>query len=193
MNSTAGPERMGPIAPEKMNDAQKKVAADIAATPRGSVRGPFNVMLRSPGLAGAVQKVGAYLRYKCPLEKRVMEVALLLTARALTQQYEWTAHSESAPKAGVKAETVEAIGEGRRPQDMAPDEALAYDFVTELLTTRGVSDKTYARAVEKFGEHGVVDIVGVVGYYSLIGMQMNVARTAVPEGKPPQPLARFPL
>jgi 4-carboxymuconolactone decarboxylase len=185
-------ERMGRIAPERYNDAQKKVAADIAAGPRGEVRGPFNVLLRSPGLAGAVQQVGEYLRFKCPLDKRIGELVTIMGARHWSQQYEWFAHSQHALKAGLKPEIVEAIAEGRRPQGMAQDEEIAYDFVTELLATRGVSDKTYERAAAKYGEHGIVDIVGIVGYYSMIGMQMNVARTPVPDGKP-QPLPKFPL
>ena len=191
MTSAATPERMGRIAPEKMNDAQKKVAAAIAAGPRGEVRGPFNVLLRSPGLAGPVQQVGEYLRFQCPLDQRVIELTALIAARDWTQQYEWSAHSRHALKAGLKPALVEAIAEGRRPAGMAADEEIVHDFVTELLARKGVSDKTYERAVAKFGEAGVVDITGIAGYYSMIAMQMNVARTPVPDGKPP-PLAPFP-
>jgi 4-carboxymuconolactone decarboxylase len=193
MNSTAGPERLGPIAPEKMTDAQKKVAADIAAGPRGPMRGgPFSVMLRSPDLLGPAQQVGEYLRFKCPIDRRIIELVTCMTARYLTQQFEWFAHSKQALEAGLKAETVEAIAECRRPQAMPQDEETAYDFVSELLATKGVSDQTYERARAKFGEKGVVDIVGMVGYYQLIGLQMNVARTPIPDGKP-LPLPCFPL
>jgi len=192
MNSTAGPERMGSIAPEKMTDAQKKVAADIAAGPRGRVVGPFNVLLRSPGLCGPVQQVGEYLRFKCPLDKRLIEMSAIMGARHWTQQYEWLAHAKLALAAGLKAEIVDGIAEGRRPSGMAQDEEVLYDFVTELLATKGVSDKTYARTVGQFGESGVVDITGIVGYYSLLAMQMNVARTALPNGSP-LPLPRFPI
>ena len=186
-------ERMGDIAPEKMSDAQKKIAADIAAGPRGPMRGgPFPVMLRSPGLLGPAQQVGEYLRFRCPLDKRIIELVTCMTARYLTQQFEWFAHSKQALDAGLKAETIEAVAECRRPQAMPQDEESAYDFVSELLATKGVSDRTYERARAKFGEDGIVDIVGMVGYYQLIGLQMNVARTAVPDGKP-EPLARFPL
>lgn len=192
MNSTAGPERMGPMAADKMTDAQKKIAAEISAGPRGRVVGPFNVLLRSPGLAGPVQQVGEYLRFKCPLEKRIIEFTTIMAARYWSQQYEWLAHSAHALKAGVSADAVEAIAEGRRPQGLPQDEEIVYDFVTELLATRGVSDKTYQRTVAKFGESGVVDIGGIVGYYALLAMQMNIARTALPEGKA-LPLPRFPL
>jgi 4-carboxymuconolactone decarboxylase len=192
MNSTAGPERMGRIPPEKYTAEQKKVAADIVAGPRGEVRGPFQVLLRSPGLAGPVQQVGAYLRFKCPLEKRIIELVTIMAARHWSQQYEWFAHSQHALEAGVRPEIVDAIAEGRRPSGMAKGEEVAYDFVNELLTTKGVSDKTYERTIAQYSESGVVDITGIVGYYSLIGMQMNVARTQMPEGKP-LPLPRFPL
>ena len=186
-------ERMGDIALETMTEAQKKVASDISAGPRGKVRGPFMVLLRSPGLAGPAQQMGEYLRFKCSLDRRIIELISIMTARDWTQNYEWFAHSEYALKAGVKAETVEAIREGRRPLEMAADEEITYDFVTELVTTRGVSDKTYERTKASFGEPGVVDITGLVGYYSFLAMQMNVARTALPEGKAPPPLPRLPL
>ena len=186
-------ERMGPLAPDQYTDAQKKVAAEIAAGPRGPMRGgPFQVMMRSPGLLGPAQQVGEYLRFKCPLDKRIIELATCMTARHLSQQYEWFAHSKQALEAGLKTETVAAIAECRRPQGLPPDEEIAYDFVSELLATRGVSDRTYERAVGRFGETGVVDIVGMVGYYQLIGLQMNVARTQIPDGKP-EPLRRLPL
>jgi 4-carboxymuconolactone decarboxylase len=184
---------MGPIAPEKLTEAQKKVMADIAAGPRGPMRGgPFQVMLRSPGLLAPAQQVGEYLRFKCPLDRRIIELVTCITARYLTQQFEWFAHSKQALEAGLKGETVEAIAECRRPQAMQPDEEVAYDFVSELLATKGVSDATYNRAVAKFGEQGVVDIVGMAGYYQLIGLQMNVARTSVPDGNS-EPLPRLPL
>ena len=185
-------ERMGAIAPEKMTEAQKKVAAEIAAGPRGPMRGgPFAVMLRSPDLLGPAQRVGEYLRFRSPIDRRIIELVTCMTARYLTQQFEWFAHSKQALEAGIKAETVEAIAECRRPQGMPPDEEIAHEFVSELLATKGVSDETYGRAVARFGETGVVDIVGMVGYYQLIGLQMNVARTAVPNGS--EPLPRFPL
>jgi 4-carboxymuconolactone decarboxylase len=186
-------ERMSPIAPEKLTEAQRNLMAEIAAGPRGPMRGgPFAVMLRSPELLGPAQRVGEYLRFRCPLDKRIIELVTCMTARHLTQQYEWFAHSKQALEAGLKAETVEAIAECRRPQTLAQDEEIAYDFVSELLATKGVSDGTYDRAVATFGEVGVVDIVGMAGYYQLIGLQMNVARTQVPDGKPGS-LARLPL
>lgn len=187
----AAPERLPRIPPEKMTEAQKRVAAEIAAGPRGEVRGPFIALLRSPGLAGPLQKVGEYLRFQCPLEKRIRELAALIAARHWTQQYEWQAHYPQALEAGLKAEIADAIAEGRRPTGMAEDEEIVHDLLTEVLHNHCAADATYARAVAMFGEAGVVDLVGIAGYYALLAMVMNVARTALPAGKHP-PLRRFP-
>ncbi len=188
---TVAPERMPPIPVEKMTEAQKKSAAELAAGRRGSVRGPFNAYLRSPALMDHVQKLGAYIRYDSLIELRLRELAALMAARDWTQQYEWYAHVPHALKAGIKVATIEAIAEGRRPTGLAADEKIVYDFVTELLANRGVSDATYARALKQFGEASVVELISVVGYYAMLAMVMNVARTAVPDGKP-LPLVALP-
>ncbi len=185
------PERLPRIAPEKMTDAQKRVAAEIAAGPRGELRGPFIALLRSPELASAVQKVGEYLRFRCPLERRVAEMATLMAARHWTQQYEWNSHHAHAMKAGLNPAIAQAIADGRRPPGMAEDEDIVYELITEALRNQSVSDATYARALDKFGEHGVVDLVAITGYYGMLAMVLNLARTALPGGKPP-PLPYFP-
>ena len=183
--------RMAKIDPASMTEDQKAAAAELAAGPRGEVRGPFNVMLRSPGLMSPLQKVGEYLRFKCELDRRIAEMATLIAARQWTQNYEWSAHHPLALKAGLKAEVADAIAEGRRPRGMAEDEEITYDLLNELFLNKSVSDHTYDRAVAKFGERNVVDIVAIGGYYALLGMLMNVARTALPEGKEPG-MAHFP-
>lgn len=188
---TVAPERMPPIPAAKMTEAQKKAAAELSAGRRGSVRGPFHAFLRSPNLMDRVQKLGEYLRYDCPIELRVRELAALMAARHWTQQYEWHAHAPHALKAGLKSAIIEAIAEGRRPTGMADDEEIVHDLVTELLVNKGVSDPTYARAKKRFGEGGVVELIGVVGYYAMLAMVMNVARTAIPDGKP-LPLVLLP-
>jgi 4-carboxymuconolactone decarboxylase len=185
------PERMPEIPSADMTDAQKKAAAEIAQGPRGSVRGPFVAMMRSPGFMGPCQKLGAYVRFECPIDMRLREMAALMGARHMTQQYEWFVHVPHALKSGVSQAIIDAIRDGYRPAHMARDEQIVYDFFNELLNHNGVSDPTYARAVDEFGEAGVVDLVGVVGYYAMIGMIMNVARTAIPDGKP-LPLAPLP-
>ena len=186
------PERMPMIPENKMTPAQKKAAAEISAGPRGEVKGPFVALLRSPEFMNRVQKVGEYIRYICPLEKRINEFAAIIAARHLNQQFEWWAHYRQAVEAGLKREIADAVGEGRRPTDMAEDEEIVYDIITEVLHNNGASDPTYARAVAKFGEQGLIDLLGVVGYYAMLAIVMNVARTGVPEG-PPLPLSPLPI
>ena len=185
------PERLPRIPPEKMTGAQKKVAAEIAAGPRGELRGPFIALLRSPELASPIQKVGEYLRYRCPLDRRIAEMATLIAARHWTQQYEWNSHHAHAMNAGLNPVIAQAIAEGRRPTSMAEDEEIVYDMLAEALHNRSVCDITYARAVAKFGEQGVIDLLAITGYYAMLAMILNVARIAIPGGKPP-PLAPFP-
>jgi 4-carboxymuconolactone decarboxylase len=191
VNEPSAPERLPRIAPENMTDEQKRVAAEIADGPRGEVRGPFIPLMRSPGLASAVQKVGEYLRFRCPLERRVAEMATLMAARHATQQYEWNSHHAHAMKAGLDPAIAQAIAEGRRPTGMAADEDALYELLTETLHNGSVCDATYARAVGVFGEQGVVELVAIAGYYSMLAMVLNVARTALPTGKRP-PLPFFP-
>jgi 4-carboxymuconolactone decarboxylase len=177
--------RMGRIAPESMTEAQKKAAAELASGPRGEVRGPFNVLLRSPELMSPLQKVGEYLRFRCELDRRIAEMATLIAARHWTQNYEWSAHHPLALKAGLKAEIAQAIAEGRRPAGMAQDEEITYDLLTEALQNKSVSDATYERAVKNFGERNLVDLLAIAGYYALLAMMLNVARVPLPEGKEP--------
>lgn len=179
------PDRMPPLPPDRLTEAQRKVAAAISAGPRGAVFGPFVPLLRSPGLAGPVQQVGEYLRFRSTLPGRLREFAILLTARQWTQQFEWHHHVRIAHEEGLPAAVTEAIAEGRRPDPMGEEEAAVYDFCDELYRTRTVSDPTYARAARHFGEGGVIDLVGLCGYYSLLGMIMNVARTPLPTGAAP--------
>jgi 4-carboxymuconolactone decarboxylase len=185
------PERMPPISDDKMTAEQKKAAASISAGPRGEVKGPFVSLLRSPELMDRVQRVGEYIRFRCPLDKRLNELAAAMTARHWTQQFEWWAHSRQALEAGLKPAIAEAIAEGRRPTGMADDEEIVYDLLTELLVNKGVCDTTYERAVRKFGEGGLIDLIAVSGYYGLLAMIMNTTRTAVPEGSP-LPLVPLP-
>lgn len=189
---TVAPERMPEIPHARMTEDQKKAAAEIAAGPRGEVKGPFVAFLRSPELMRRVQKVGEYVRFICPIDKRLTEFAAIIGARAWSQQFEWWAHYRQALEAGLKREIADAVAEGRRPTGMAEDEEIVYDTLTELINTKGVSDPTYARAVAKFGEQGLIDLISVVGYYTFLAMVMNVARTGVPEGRP-LPLPALPL
>ena len=191
LGTAVAQDRMPPIPKDKLTSAQKKAADELVAGPRGSLAGPFVPLLRSPELMSRLQKTGEYLRFDNSIGTKLTEFIILLTARQWTQQYEFDTHAPLAIKAGVKPEVVTAIAEGRRPAGMAADEEAAYDFCAELRQNQGVSDATYARVVNRFGEQGVVDMTGLVGYYTMLGMIMNVARTPLPEGKTP-PLVPFP-
>ncbi|MEQ1881422.1 MAG: carboxymuconolactone decarboxylase family protein [Burkholderiales bacterium] len=184
-------DRMPPLLPDQLTEAQKQAAAEISAGPRGSVFGPFVPLLRSPEFMSRLQKTGEYLRFNNVLGPRLGEMVILMTARRWTQQFEWSAHYPLALKAGLRTEVADAIGDGRRPAGMAQDEEIVYDFCDELIRTQGVSDATYARAVAQFREQGVIDMIGITGYYSTLAMVMNVARTPLPEGTT-APLRTFP-
>ncbi len=184
-------DRMPPIPMDQMTEAQRKAAEEVIAGPRKALVGPFNPLLRSPEFMSRLQKVGEYLRFNTKLGSNISEFIILLTARQWTQQFEWDSHQDLALKAGIKPETIKAIGEGRRPSAMTPDEEMVYEFCTELRLHQSVCDASYAQIANRFGEQGVIDIVGLCGYYTLLGMVMNVARTPLPPGKTP-PLAMFP-
>jgi 4-carboxymuconolactone decarboxylase len=191
MGAVTAQERMPAIPQDKMTDAQKSVVKEITSGPRGVLNGPFVPLLRSPEFESRLQKVGEYLRYQNALGRKLTEFVILITARQWTQQFEWSVHQPLALQAGVKPEVAAAITDGRRPMGMAEDEEIVYDYCEELLQNKSVSDATYGRAVKKFGEKGVIDMTGVVGYYSLLGMILNSTRVPAGESKTP-PLPDFP-
>jgi len=184
-------DRMPPIPAKKMTPEQKRAANAVIQGPRGALIGPFIPALRSPEFMLRLQHLGEYLRYQSALGPKLGELVILLTARHWSQEFEWTTHAPIARKRGMKAATIEAIAEGRRPQKMTDGETLVFDFVDELRRNRSVSDVTYRSAARMFGEKAVIDLVGTVGYYSTLAMIMNVARTPVPGGAEPV-LGRFP-
>jgi 4-carboxymuconolactone decarboxylase len=187
----AAQDRMPPIPADKMTDAEKKMAAEFAAVRNSAPTGPFAVLLRVPELMDLGFKWRQHVQARSALDQRLTEFVILMTARHWTQQYEWNAHHPAALKAGLKAEIINAVAEGRRPEQMAEDEAVLYDLCTELQRNQRVSDSTYARAAAKFGEAGIVEATSMAGYYTLLAMVMNTARTPLPEGAKP-PLAAFP-
>jgi 4-carboxymuconolactone decarboxylase len=193
VGAVAAQDRMPPIPKEKMTEAQKKSFEEVTSGPRagGGAEGPFVPLLRSPELMSRLQKTGEYLRFHNTIGPKLTEFVILLTARQWTQQYEYDVHQVNGAKAGIKQETINAITEGRRPTGMEPDEEIVYDFCSELRQNQSVSDATYARAVSKFGEQGVIDTTALVGYYTTLAMIMNVARSPLPDGKK-APLASFP-
>ena len=178
--------RFNTLTPETMTADQKRVADAIQAGPRGAgLRGPFNALLRSPELCDLVQRVGAYVRFGSSIPPRLNEMAIIMAGRKWGAQYEFHAHRRLALEAGLSAAIADAIATNQRPANMAKDEETVYDFVSELLTTGHVSDATFRRVRDAFGERGVVDLVGAVGYYSLVSMTLNVAQVPLPAGVAP--------
>jgi 4-carboxymuconolactone decarboxylase len=185
-------ERLPPLEPQQMTEQQRQAAAALAAGPRGGVRGPFVALLRSPELMHRMQKVGEYLRYQSALDARLAEFAMLIVARHWTQQFEWAIHHPLALEAGVAPAALDALAQGRRPREMREDEALVYDFCDELLHTHGVSDATYECAVGRLGEQALVDLMGLLGYFTSVSMVLNVAHAPAPPGTGIAPLESFP-
>jgi 4-carboxymuconolactone decarboxylase len=173
-----------------MSDAQRAAADELIAGPRKGVKGPFIALLRSPELMARLQRVGEFLRFQSSLPVRVSEFATLVVSRQWTQQFEWFTHVPLAIKAGTARETIDALSEGRRPATMSAQEALVYDFVTELAVNKGVSDSLYRECVDSLAEQGVLELIGLVGYFTLISMTLNVARTPadIVEGVAPLPV-----
>jgi 4-carboxymuconolactone decarboxylase len=173
---------MPPIPKQKMTRAQKQAARAIVSGPRGGLIGPFIPALRSPQFMTRLQRLGEYLRYHSALGPKLGELVILLTARHWTQNFEWHVHAPLAIKSGLTKNTVRAVAAGGRPNHMAADEALVYDFISELLHNKSVCDATYGAAVAQFGEQAVIDLTGALGYYTMLAMIMNVAQTPLPKG-----------
>jgi 4-carboxymuconolactone decarboxylase len=187
-----GGDRMPPLRDAELSAAQRAAAAELTAGPRGAVVGPFIATLRSPELMTRLQRLGEYLRYRNALGPRLTELAILITARAWSQPFEWAMHVGEAESRGIARATIAAIARGKRPTRMAAEEAIVYDYLRELHATQAVRDATYARAVAAFGEAGVVDLTAVAGYYATLAMILNVARTPVPPAER-SPLAELPV
>jgi 4-carboxymuconolactone decarboxylase len=187
--------RFRPIPLDELTPEQRTLSDAIRSGPRsklkssgasrpGPLGGPFNVWLRSPGIGDLVQKLGEEIRFRSSLAGKLNELAILVTARHWTSQYEWVAHHKLALEGGLNPAIAEDIAQGRRPAGMDADETIVYEFSRELHQTQGVSDATYQAALARFGERGVVDLISVNGYYSLVSMCLNVDRTPVPDGAP---------
>ena len=157
-----------------------KLKSSGASTP-GPLGGPFNVWLRSPGNGNLIQKLGEEIRFRSSLPSRLNEMAILITARRWTSQYEWYAHHKLALEAGLDPAIADAIAQGRQPEKMGDDERIVYAFSLELHETKAVSDATYRAALDAFGERGVMDLMAVNGFYVLVSMCLNVDRTPLPD------------
>ncbi|MGA8049543.1 MAG: carboxymuconolactone decarboxylase family protein [Burkholderiales bacterium] len=183
--------RLTPLDETDMSEAQRLVYRAIASGPRGKVSGPFDALLRSPELADRLQKVGAYVRFESSLPARLNELAILVTARYWGAQFEWYAHRRFAEQAGLSPSIAQAIAEGRRPDALQADEAAVYEFCTQLHETKNVSDAAWQAALDRFGERGVIDLIGTCGYYTIVSMVLNATRHPMPDGVAP-PLRPLP-
>jgi 4-carboxymuconolactone decarboxylase len=176
--------RLAMIDEQQMNDAQRALLEALRAGPRGksiTPRGPFAVWMHAPEFGDLAQKVGAHCRYKTALPPRLSEFAILCTARLWRAQYEWFAHEPMAGKGGVKPKTIQALRAGRAPKSAPKDERAIYGFVQELYKTKRVSDRTYKRVHSFLGDAATVELVGILGYYVMISMTLNVFRMMPPQ------------
>ena len=178
--------RFKPLTWETLNPAQLKMVESVMTGQRGSMQGPYNVLLRSPELGNLAQQFGAHTRFNSSLPLALNELAILLVARFWTCQFVWWAHKRIAREAGLDESLIQAILLGQRPQKLTVNTAVAYEFCDELLQTRSVTDKSYAAAVKLFGEAGVVDLMGTMSYYTLVSMSLNVDQYALPDGALPE-------
>jgi len=179
-------DRFKPLTYSELNAEQKTLVEHLLNGERGTTTGPFNVLLRSPEMGDLAQHLGTYIRFRTTVPLKLNEFAILITARALNVQYEWSAHHKNALQAGLSPALIDAVANGKRPASMQPDEQIVYNFTTELLNTHQVSDSTFHAAVDKFGEHTVVDLIGVIGYYHFVSFMLNVDRYPLPEGEQPE-------
>jgi 4-carboxymuconolactone decarboxylase len=177
----AAQSRLPTIPPAQYNAEQKQAAADFEAARKTPVFGPFEPLMYSPQVMSQARAMGDYLRYKSAIGTTLSELAILVTAREWSQDYEWYVHQPIALKMGIKPEVAAAIADGRRPAAMTEDEAIVYDFSVELHRNKRVSDVTFERAEKRFGKKGVVDLTGINAYYALLAMQLNVAQYQLPK------------
>lgn len=184
-------DRFKPLTYDQLSAGQKTLVEHLLAGERGGLNGPFNVLLRSPEMGDQAQKLGAQLRFHSSLPDKLRELAIILTARSWDAQYEWYAHKRLALQVGLSPAVVDAIAAGKRPASLQADEEAVYDFGTELLKTKHVSDRNFHAAVDKLGERGVVDLTALLGYYNMVSMLLNVDRYPLPEGVKPE-LAPLP-
>lgn len=173
------------ISVAEMSPAQKRVHDQIVAGKRGGFGGPFQLLIRAPEICEHAAKLGEHLRWGTSLPARLSELAIITTARFWRAQYEWYAHARLALKAGVPEAAVEAIRTGGTPRFIADDEALVYRLCSEIFRTQRLSDTAFSEGIAAFGEQGVVELVALIGYYTLIGNTLNVFQVPLPAGETP--------
>ena len=174
--------RLKPLDPVTLTGEQKRVADEIVAGPRGGLRGPCQAWLRSPGMADPAQKLGEYVRFGSSLPRDLSEMAIIMAGKHWHAGYEFWAHARMAKEAGLDEAIIEAIRTGAEPSFTRDTERILYALVTEFYAENKLSDTTYQRAVDSFGENGLMDIIAAVGYYGLVSMTLNVFEVELPEG-----------
>jgi 4-carboxymuconolactone decarboxylase len=181
------PSRVAVLAEDQLSPIQRALLDSIRSGPRGAsttIRGPFAVFLHAPAFGELAQQLGGYCRFKTAVPPRLSEFAILVTAKLWQAQYEWFAHVPMAERAGVSKETIRDLYRGRPPKSAPKDELAIYDFIQELYKVRRVSDKNFKRVNAILGDAATVELVGILGYYVLISMILNVFRMSPPEGEP---------
>ena len=183
--ATGKEPRFPQLTMDQLNDAQKPLGEQIMKVSSVGLGGPYNPMIRSPVLGQRLYDLFYYLRWQTSVPTKLNEFAILIIGRQWTSQVEWFAHAPLAAKAGLSADIIAELKEGKRPSKMAEDEAVVYDFVTELTTTKKVADETYARAKKVFNDQQIVDLTAVSGNYVMVAMLLAMAEETVPSGKEP--------
>lgn len=178
-------QRMPTVSREQMDDEQGRVVDKIIAGPRKGFYGPFLPLIHSPALLDRVQELGLLCRYQSSFPPTLSELLILISARHWTAQFEWYSHTESAIAAGVPEAAIEAIRLRQEPSFDDPDQALIYSFANEYYTTQRVGDATFDAAVARFGRRSIVDLVGIMGYYALMAMSLNIFEEPLPDGVAP--------
>jgi 4-carboxymuconolactone decarboxylase len=188
--ATAAPEfntrgnRFKPLTYAELTPEQRAFADKELARGRKPETGPFNIYLRSPQMAELSQPYSDYLRFKAPMPRKLKEIATMLTARYWGGQYVWYSHRQQALDAGLSPAFIAAMAAGERPANMTADEATVYDFTSQLLSTRQVSDANFKAMADRFGERGIVETVGSIGHFTGLTMLFVVDRYPVPQGAP---------
>ena len=171
------------ILPAEMSPAQKRVHDQIIAGKRGRFGGPFELLIRASEVCGLASQLGEHLRLGTSLPDRLSELAIITTARFWRAQYEWYAHAPLAEKAGVPGAAIEAIRTDGTPLFTAKDEALVHRICSEIFRTRRLSDESFSQAIATLGETGLVEVIALIGYYTLIGNTLNVFQVGLPPGE----------
>ena len=177
--------RFPKLTPETMSAAQREVAAEITAGPRGEVRGPFIAWIHHPELARRLQALGEQLRWKAKLPPQLIELAVLICARRWSCQHEWFMHEKLAREAGLDSQTLISLSKGERPNGLSPEQAAVYDFCKDLHATGRASDAAFEAAKARFGLDGALELIALSGYYSLMAMVLNTAGLPLPGNATP--------